>query len=128
MAFFKTGVGGSSGGGNEPILLWTNSDPTSTFNAQTVSIDLTDYEAFLIYTKGSSSKDTYNYNYVKKTETGKYILADYQGDTHYATLRQITNITNSGITFGNGSYGWVGYNGAAYCIPVEIYGLKKYII
>lgn len=126
MAYFKARVSGSST--NEPVLLWTNPSPTSTFAAQTVSIDLTDYEALLIYTKGATSKNTYHYNYVKKTEIGKWILADYQGDVHYATLRQITNITNSGITFGTGYYGWTSYNNNNECIPAEIYGLKKAII
>lgn len=125
MAYQPTGGASAS---ETPTLLWTNPSPTSNFNAQTVSIDLTDYEAFLIYTKGQSSTNTYNYNYVKKTDTGKWILADYQGDVRYATLRQITNITDSGMTFGNGAYGWSNNSGSKYCIPVEIYGLKKAII
>ena len=54
--------GGGGGGGVSISLLWTNSAPTSTFAAQTVTVDLSGYTAVLIKTLNDRTSNTPQYH------------------------------------------------------------------
>lgn len=111
-------------------LLWTNPAPTSLFNAQTLSIDLSGYESVIIQAKGWYTVNTYTPLKIMIPKDGKPHLiignqADYTGKMGvYANIwyaREAT-LTNDSIIFGNGYV--TGSNGAKNdaCIPLEIYG------
>lgn len=106
-------------------LLWTNPAPTTTFNGQKVSIDLTDYEAVLIETKTNTGSDSTPraISYIKKQELTcdvcitRAVTTDGQGAS-----RSVKVINNTGITFGNNKLGTTNDNNG--CIPTRIFGLK----
>lgn len=106
-------------------LLWTNSSPTASFGAQTVSLDLTDYsyvyiECCMINTYTS----TYIHAFIFKVNTG--LSYTMMGGGSYLMHRDATP-TLSGVTFGSG------YNVNTYgtdtasdyrMIPLKIYGIR----
>lgn len=115
MAFLQ----GTGGGSETPTLLWTNPDTTINFNAQTVSIDLTNYQCLIIKTLGIRGENLYTFQYINKNEGSAKLVAAYSGNN--ARVRPITSINDSGITFASG-------DSVAYVIPVEIYGMKKALL
>lgn len=136
----------SSGGNMNTVLLWTNSSPSSTFAAQTVSVNLSNYDAIIIESKASSAKSNtfpsfrtptsgYPYNqvyqnriFVNKNESGDILFGSdirYPSSTgspaSSVTHRSVT-ISDSGVTFGNGYADgtWTDYA----AIPLKIYGVS----
>lgn len=136
----------SVSGGAGIGLLWTNSSPTDDFAAQTVSIDLSNYDAVIIESKASKTRDnTFPYYvtpasgypndwvfqnrvWVNKGESGYMMLG---GDIRFpsstgspngqVSYRSVT-VSASGVTFSNGYIDGSNYNSQA--IPVKIYGVK----
>ena len=108
-------------------LLWTNSSPTSTFASQTISVSLDSYTHI-----GVIFKQAYSVNYYfpmaiyQKGLPGTY-AAHSNG---ILTKRNITSISASGVTFGNGLY----YDddlgsektSNGFIIPYKIYGIKEF--
>ena len=101
-------------------LLWTNSSPTSTFAAQTISLDLTNYDAILVKCRATTSAGQYFSQFCFKGETVNASVSSksYSGTNVYSRGVQCTN---SGVTFTNGYSGSTSGTGNA--IPVQIYGL-----
>ena len=116
--------------------LWSNTSPKTAFAAQTVSINLTAYDAVLIFAANSTASpgtdvpsgtsDTVfsTHSFVNKGETG--ILAMGASKSGSVSWREIT-VSNNGIVFGNGyeNSGASAANDKA--IPLEIYGVTKAI-
>ena len=112
-------------------LLWTNPNPSTTFNSQTVSIDLTDYESVLIAIKSSVSADNLTdcIGYFKKGAT----ISGYVGVARpipstiaaFGT-RLVTAVTDNGVSFGVFKYGTTQDNTLG--VPIKIYGLKSDLI
>ena len=111
-------VGGTSG--MEMDLLWENASPTSEFEPQTISLDLTDYQcAIVMFLQGSIIIDRFRtYNFTSAV-----------GRNYIRGL----NMTDNGIDIGGGqiimTYGdnssVTTNNGAN--IPLRIYGIKSSI-
>ena len=112
-------------------LLWTNPAPNIAFPAQTLSIDLSNYDGVFIISKGWYATSSYTPVKIFIPKDGeKHVILGNQnnaedgteamGDNSYYT-RYVT-VTNNGITFSLGyvTNGTSGYANA--CIPVEIYG------
>ena len=114
------------------VLLWENSSPVSAFAAQTISIDLSDYN----WVKVESSPYT---GYTDQQTVNEFQCPGV-GDTFVPTKR--TNISsssgwwhasrpitikNTGITFGAGGfrYNTTQTENNSYGIPLRIWGLKK---
>ena len=110
--------GASGGGGISMTLLWTNPAPTSNFSAQTVSLDLSGYDAVCIITKTTATSD---YRYWQFGLVGHSISMMNKSSTSATLAGRAAEVTTSGITFSNG------YNnataGAANCVPWYIYGI-----
>ena len=106
-------------------LLWTNPAPANSFPAQTLSIDLSNYDGVFIISKGYSTESSYAPVKIFIPKDGKaHICLGNQDENigdNYWYSRYVT-VTNNGITFSSGyvSSGAGGYDTA--CIPVEIYG------
>lgn len=104
-------------------LLWTNPSPTSSFAAQTIPLDLSNYDAIEIIIR-SDTANTYTLAPIV-TEVGKGGIAF--NSTAYNSGRQFTT-TTSGITFTGATYysaygNWSTTSTNA-LIPVKIYGIK----
>lgn len=103
-------------------LLWTNQNPTSTFAAQTVNVDLTNYDSVLCIFRGEkgtgSLKDLRVWSFTTKGFQGN---ANYfWGDASKGGHRTWTT-SNSGVQFGTG-YNYGSSNNDVF-IPLVIYGI-----
>ena len=112
-------------------LLWTNASPTSAFAAQTISLDLSGYDAVEIEYYGST---TVAASYIVKSKIGEpFFLFGYLNpqstSAHINLLSRSVSTATSGITFEGGfskrtSDSTVYSNNNKYCIPYKIYGIK----
>lgn len=98
-------------------LLWTNSSPTSNFAAQTVEIDLSNYDAVDIETYLTANGMTS----IRRTAVGYQGEAGGLGSGGDRYTRN-ANVTTSGIAFTVGKQNGTDNAGAA--IPYKIYGIK----
>ena len=101
-------------------LLWANASPSSSFAAQTVSLDLSGYDA--VFITGGYSKD---YNtvlapvFLTVGEKGQFMLIGQNGKVG---TRDMT-VTVTGVQFDVGYYDAASGNNT-YAIPLKIYGIK----
>ena len=116
---YKRSGGASGGGGISMTLLWTNPAPTSNFSAQTVSLDLSDYDAVCIITKTTA---TSAYRYWQFGLVGHSISMLNKSSTSATLSGRAAQVDPDGITFSNGYNGSTA--GAANCVPWYIYGIK----
>lgn len=112
----------------EPVLLWTNSNPTARFDAQTISLDLTDYAGVIIEFYAEDDKQTLAArSYLKKDDiiNGSNFGTGHTDATSTAASRNYT-INNNGVTFSSGYFS----NSATteVLIPYRIYGVKDYVV
>ena len=109
-------------GAETKTLLWTNASPTSEFAAQTISLNLSGYDAVEIQFTGV----------LTKCLVGRDAQAIYLGATEttsYSILRsRIYAVTANGITFNNAVYKASNANTSNIAnnmlIPIKIYGVK----
>lgn len=101
-------------------LLWTNSDPTATFAAQTIALNLSKYDAILVKCRATTSAGQYFSQFCFKGESVNASVSSksYSGTTVYSRGVQCTD---TGVTFTNGYSGSTSGTGNA--VPVKIYGL-----
>jgi hypothetical protein len=122
---------------SKPELLWTNPNPTSSFAAQTVALDLSPYKSVCIeYVQNPTSSakcypkafyavgDTVSIPGSGATQQGFIGGAYGKSGSVYGTARDLT-ITSTGIVFGTG----YAQNGAGpgYGVPQRIWGIKAQI-
>ena len=110
--------------GGKMTLLWSNPNPTAAFAQQTISIDLTSYDAVVIECNTSGN-----------TATGRVAQLGFVGTTArlvtaiYQIHRRLAEINTNNIVFGNNYYlpSYATANETAnnsYLIPSRIYGVK----
>ena len=107
-------------------LLWTNASPSSAFAAQTISLDLSGYDAVLIEFYAVRTRQ-YLRTAVGLKGVQSYLESSLGG---YVGLRGFTP-SDSGVAFAAGEYvAYFGQSGnfidawADACTPVRIYGIK----
>ena len=115
------------------VQLWLNPSPTTNFAAQTISLDLSDYEAVIIRVSVATNYNTdaqkpYQlFNYIPKDGAVHYLhsLLNTSGTSSAYYGRQVT-VTDSGITFSLAGYpvSTLATSSQSTMIPTEIYGLK----
>lgn len=118
-------------------LLWTNPNPTSSFAAQTVSLNLSGYDMVEIAFYQATSQ---LYTHTKRVLVGcvsdlgvvttRFLETSGTSTSGtWSTSRQV-NVKTTGITFGAGAYEYTYNNGNnhvvnnSYTIPLKIYGIK----
>lgn len=123
--------------GIQMVKLWENASPTSSFAAQTVSLDLNDYDMVEISFYQATNQP---YMHTKRIVVGSSSdlgvvttrFLETSGTStsgSWTTSRQVTTSTTK-ITFGAGAYEYVYVNSDnhivnnIYTIPVAIYGIK----
>lgn len=116
------------GGGGGPKLLWTNPNPSASFGAQTISVNLAVYQGVLI--KFRKSNTVSYYLYIPKitiTDDNCPAVANPVGTSwreSSASYRLVTAISDSGITFSRGGYADGSALNDNVLRPMEIYGVK----
>lgn len=115
--------GGGSSGGIEIKLLWTNPNPNALFNSQTISLDLSGYDAVGIIVNFYVQNPCFmlpmqilpcDSNYSHRI-TISQSLGNYTGG------RQV-DFLPTGLQIGAGYYNGAANNTA--CVPYQIYGIK----
>ena len=109
---------------NDIVLLWTNPDPTASFAAQIISLDLSDYRFIEITAK---------YVPVTRVEVGgeESVMQFFVGssDTTYGTIANLRRVTaySNRVQFADNQQV---YTGSAITtvntntIPLKIYGIR----
>lgn len=115
-------------------LLWENTNPTREFNAQTIGIDLSEYDSvFIDYDCHVLNQEQYPINtkvFVKNGEKG--CLGAVQTTYGYFYGARLVTVSNDNIIFGDfyyvgihtGENAKTNYMG----VPQRIYGVKKEIV
>lgn len=120
-----TGGGGGGGGTTTLESLWTNSSPSSSFTAKTVSLDLQNYDFLIIGIRFTTTTDNYA-NVIVKTDGTSVVEAFLASSNRY---RRSISANSSGITFGGGekaSPSATSYSSDNTCyIPIYVYGFHK---
>lgn len=120
-----TSVNGQSGAVSlHPLfdLLWTNPSPTSTFAAQTLSIDLSDYSFLIIKSTRSNGSTFYVSSLVEVGGGTTTILGG--AESGLTLVGRNVSATSTGITFSTGYLNGNSGTNTAWCIPVSIYGIR----
>lgn len=118
--------------------VWENASPTSLFAGQTITLDLSEYDA--VYIKWATHRDyTQNVNPIDLVQVGteKTCMAIVGADlisnnTKYNLCARSVTVNTDAITFTNGLYNnaynggsnTLGSNESKYMIPLAIYGIK----
>lgn len=115
----------------EKELLWTNPSPTSAFGAQTLALDLKDYDGVLIQCNYTASTNHNNalpapnsYSFIAKGTTAR--LAGVANDTSTSSpiTGRVATVADDGITFTSG----IKLDGTATydtnCVPCYIWGVN----
>ena len=104
-------------------LLWENASPSSSFAAQTVSIDLTKYSKVVMQAIEGTGYSNIN-NYLALTDGSTIIMQNSFGKNRY---RYVT-VSSSGIGFDDGkiynSYASSATTDNSVIVPSKIYGIK----
>lgn len=117
------GSSGNSNLGNKAELLWTNPNPTSNFNSQIISLDLSKYEATIVKNKVNISSVFFTYIYCLP-DGNRYLLpGSIQSGNR--TMREFV-VNTTGINFQD-AYITTGSVNNSTAIPLEIYGMTKKI-
>ena len=108
-------------------LLWTNSAPDKGFSPQTVSIDLSKYDAVLIMGKGyytTTASQNFSNDVLFLNDTSKLLTYGLSNTAQYS--RVVTSVKSNGVIFGTAYYNQNGTNNANNNagIPLKIYGLN----
>ena len=110
-------------------LLWENASPTSSFSAQTVSLDLSDYTFVIIGFRWSESGDQINWQVCMVGETNKITRVDISSTTPWIARRS-AQVSATGVTFtaaDQGSTSTSPYTANGELIPALIYGIRGII-
>lgn len=101
-------------------LLWENSSPTANFPAQTIQMNLNDYQIVIVYARRSTSA---TYVVVAVCIVGQSSILQQVSLPNYASImHRFFSVSTSGITFQNGGDQSGDNNG--YIIPIAVYGFK----
>ena len=121
------GTGSGEGGGSVSVdnvvtetLLWQNPSPTSSFETQTISIPLAEYDMYKILYAPSTSYVTREMSVDARAGSG-CVLIGMWADTDSIFHRSVTGST-TGLTFANAYVNKEKNN--AYCVPLAVYGIK----
>lgn len=106
-------------------LLWTNASPTSEFQAQTISLNLSNYKIVFIvfssYTVNINSRYSVFASYI---DDGNYSASIPSSDLR----RRNYTVSVNGISFSQGeayeNFGGTTYESNFFMIPTQIYGVK----
>ena len=103
------------------VELWSNPNPSSNFNAQTVPLDLSGWSWIAITVRQSTNGDVEKVNFAQVGPSTVLTVENVAANQYL--YKRIANISTSGVQFEQGYRNTTGTAGANYCIPVAIYGV-----
>ena len=103
--------------------LWENASPTSSFKAQTVSLDLSGYDHASVYYKNIPSGSAYFSSGI--VPVGRRVTMQYVS-TSASMYHRHADITQTGVVFNAGQLN--GESSASAIVPVAIYGWKGAVL
>ena len=115
-------------GGMSMKLLWENANPTSSFTAQTISLDLSEYTHLIIKVKLlDAGERAFSFTLVKKDGSKTPLVYANGGNAGVQLRYRNATAVDTGVNFTNAYYASGATaesvnNGVA--IPIEIYGIK----
>lgn len=111
---------------NQLHLLWTNINPTSNFDAQTVSVDLSAYNWVWITARIVSDSDYFTSAYCRVGDSATLVAQRQDGNHMGALFARLFSVSSTSIIFQCGgtvaTYG-MGVNSPEVCIPYQICGI-----
>ena len=110
-------------GGVKPELLWTNPNPMTTFNSQTISLNLEQYKYVIIVVVTEAPSWDLLPRSTSIVPVGEYDSDIRLGATGTGGTRSNVMATTTGVSFGAGIMGTSTNNNKA--IPYKIYGVKQ---
>ena len=109
--------------GTKLVPLWTNSSPTSSFAAQSVSVDLSPYDWFAIEYRYSATSLSFMPLAMFEVDENPHLLSVANDTSNRTGGRGFTySIANQAIAFGGASYNGSATNNST--VPIAIYGIK----
>ena len=118
-------------GAETKTLLWTNASPTSSFSAQTISLDLSRYDAVEIvcrYSTTDNSRTRYICDIGSSSSMYWFYYTATDGKYMGVRSRNLVSASTTGVTFNTCNGKAVNTNTSTandgYIIPIEIYGIK----
>lgn len=108
-------------------LLWTNSSPTSSFTAKTVSLDLSAYSAIEIEFKHANSSNSFLYQKFKIPSDDMSLFYMTGKGTYFELESRAVTVTTTGVTFADGRRAqatWTASSDNIRCVPTRIFGIK----
>lgn len=113
-------------------LLWTNASPTSNFAAQTVSLDLSGYDAVFVISNLMTTGENNTGVFVRKglaTETNIVMYGAIVAASAMTVQRRGVTATDTGVVFSDAKLKAATSTSAgskenSRCIPLYIYGIK----
>ena len=115
--------------GHNSAKLWENSNPANSFGAQTINLDLSQYDYILLDYKGINSSSHVETDFIK-VGGARYItyMRYVQSDHVLSCYSRSVNAKTTGIEFGTAARhdaDWAKYEAADTAIvPVAIHGIK----
>lgn len=108
---------------NKLVTLWTNASPTSNFNAQTISVNLSAYKYVAIQSRPTGGDEGDGFDFIP---VGKGGALSSMRKSVGAIYNRYAKVTTTSVEFGNGTFigGNTGSDNAGWCIPLYIYGIK----
>ena len=101
-------------------LLWTNASPTSAFAAQTISLDLSGYDAVVVDVRAATDRDIHCWFLTPK---GQETAMGFYVPTAASIFLRDATASQSGVAVGNGYWGVTNINNGC-GLPYQIYGIK----
>ena len=105
------------GGGVEMKLLWRNASPTSDFSAQTLTLDLSEYDAAIV-SYAQSRNDGRISSSILCMKDRSISIGAYRG----ASIKRTCEVMETGVKFGDASSSSGNTNSSI--VPYEIFGVK----
>ena len=106
-------------GSFSPELLWTNPNPASSFEEQTVPLDLSEYKYIILITR-TGAEDENDYKPRESIIIPINTEYDYGVGAYGGSSYRLVKATTTGIKFGS-------YSKSTRTIPYKVYGLKDNI-
>lgn len=103
-------------------MVWETASRTSSFEPQTLSLDLSAYDEVLIYSCLEASQNN-DYIVVSRCPVGERALAHFSWGDDGVSLHRFAKTSKTGIEFFNAYHGGAQDNSSM--MPYKIYGIKK---
>lgn len=113
-------------------LLWENVSPSSTFAGQTIAMDLSDYDAIMLfaYSRSGTTNNPENYEISQMCMKGETSIITVYRWLSIEIFGRLITVNQAGVNISEGKYAsgsatsWIDATNRDIVIPIKIYGIK----